>query len=90
MLSCKEVSRLVSDSLDRKLPWQQRLAVRVHLLMCCLCSRFQRQLLLLRDAVRHHRTIIEQSEAVPDSTLPRKPVNASSAYSGVAPRDSCP
>lgn len=52
MLSCKEVSRLVSESLDRELPWRQRLSLRMHLLMCSLCSRFRRQLEFLNDAAR--------------------------------------
>lgn len=54
MLSCKEVTHLVSESLDRKLPLWQRLMVRLHLLMCKFCSRFQRQMFFLRDAVRQH------------------------------------
>lgn len=69
MLSCQEVSRLVSESLDRKLPWHQRLAVRVHLLMCRFCSRFRKQMLFLRDAVRHHRTTIEEADAAPGPAL---------------------
>jgi len=52
MLSCKEISQLVSDGLDCELPWYQRLQVRVHLLMCRLCSGFRRHLLLLRQAAR--------------------------------------
>jgi hypothetical protein len=52
MLSCKEVSRLLSESLDRDLPWQQRVSLRLHLLMCSLCSRFRRHMLFLRDAAR--------------------------------------
>ena len=52
MLSCKEVSRLVSESLDLELPFRQRISLRLHLLMCSLCSRFRRQLLFLRRAAR--------------------------------------
>jgi hypothetical protein len=52
MLSCEEVSRLVSESLDRQLPLGQRLSVRLHLLMCSLCSRFRRQIMFLNRAVR--------------------------------------
>jgi hypothetical protein len=50
MLSCEEVSRLVSESMDRRLPFRQRFATRLHLLMCSLCSQFGRQLQFLRDA----------------------------------------
>lgn len=50
MLSCHEVSRLVSESLDRKLPFRQRLGVRLHLMMCRLCSRFLKQMKFLREA----------------------------------------
>lgn len=50
MLSCREVSELVSQSLERKLPLRQRLSMQLHLSMCRLCSGFRRQLLLLRQA----------------------------------------
>lgn len=52
MLSCKEIARLVSQSLDQKLPFRQRLELRVHLMMCSLCSRFRGQILFLREAGR--------------------------------------
>jgi hypothetical protein len=52
MLSCKEVCRLISESLDRKLPWHQRVQMRVHLLLCSACSCFQRQMQFLRRAAR--------------------------------------
>lgn len=52
MLSCKEVSRLVSESLDRELPWGQRVSLHLHLLLCSLCSRFRRQMLFLQRAAR--------------------------------------
>ena len=62
MLSCKEVSHLVSESLDRKLSLWQRIQVRVHLLMCRFCSRFRNQTLFLRDAARHYLMAVEETE----------------------------
>lgn len=50
MPSCKEVSRLVSESMDRELTFRQRFSMRLHLMMCSLCSRFRRQLAFLREA----------------------------------------
>lgn len=50
MLSCKEVSKLVSESLDRRLPFWQRVQLRVHLSLCKLCKGFETDLLHIRDA----------------------------------------
>ncbi len=65
MLSCKEVSYLVSESLDRKLPLWQRIQVRLHLLMCRFCSRFRKQVLFLRDTARHYLMAVEETETGP-------------------------
>lgn len=62
MLNCKEVTQLVSESLDRKLPFHQRLGIRIHLLMCKLCSRYERQLMFLRKASRAHKMHDENIE----------------------------
>jgi len=52
MFHCKDVSRKVSEGMDRKLPLHDRMFIRVHLMMCKYCARFQQQLLLLRKASR--------------------------------------
>lgn len=52
MLSCKEVSLLLSQSCDARLTLRQRLAVRLHLLICHGCARFAKQLRFLRTAAR--------------------------------------
>lgn len=52
MLSCKDVTRLISESMDRSLPLGKRVGVRLHLLICKFCARYERQLLLIRDTVR--------------------------------------
>lgn len=69
MLSCKEVSHLVSESLDRKLPFWQRMQVRMHLLMCRFCSRFRKQTLFLRDAARHYLMAVEETETAASTGL---------------------
>ena len=52
MFSCKEVSKKVSDSMDKSLPLYQRMFIRMHIMMCKYCSRFKKQLLMLRKLSR--------------------------------------
>jgi len=52
MLSCKEVTRLVSQGLDRELSLGERTMLRFHLAICQGCRNVSRQLALLRHAVR--------------------------------------
>lgn len=50
MRSCKEVSRLASERLDRKLTLRERVAFNLHVMMCRNCLRYARQLAILRQA----------------------------------------
>ena len=52
MLTCKDASRLVSEGLERPLGFRERWALRLHLWLCDNCRRFERQLRLLRRALR--------------------------------------
>lgn len=52
MLSCKDVTQLLSESMDRSLPLGKRIGVRLHLLICTFCARYERQLLQIRETVR--------------------------------------
>jgi len=52
MLSCKEVTRLVSQGLDRRLGFAERVRLRVHLAICDGCTTFSRQVRFIRKAVR--------------------------------------
>lgn len=52
MLSCREATRLISQSLDEPLPFRRRMGLKFHLLMCRFCSRYQKQMLLIREATR--------------------------------------
>lgn len=55
MPSCESVSRLVSESHDRTMSWRERTKVRFHLAMCHYCTRFQRQLDVLKAAVERDK-----------------------------------
>ena len=48
MLSCKEATRLLSQAQDRRLSYGERIKLRLHLMACVACSRFSRQLAVLR------------------------------------------
>lgn len=48
LLSCKEATRLVSQGLDRRLGLAERLALRLHLLVCDGCTNFSKQMAFLR------------------------------------------
>jgi hypothetical protein len=52
MLTCKEVSRLVSQGLDRKLGFGERVALRLHLAICEGCANFNKQMRYLRRAAQ--------------------------------------
>jgi hypothetical protein len=52
MLNCKQVARLASQAMDARLPWYQRLGIRLHLLYCVWCRRYIAQLRFLQRATR--------------------------------------
>ena len=77
MFKCREVSRMISESMDRKLPLHQRVMIRIHLAVCKYCSRFKRQVLLIREACRHLTQPLEEIDSA--ITLPleaRERINA--------------
>jgi hypothetical protein len=53
--TCKEVSALLIAREDRDLPLVERLALRLHLVVCDACPVFERQVLTLRRAMQHWR-----------------------------------
>jgi hypothetical protein len=55
MISCKDVTRLVSQQEDVRLPFWARVRVRLHLSVCAACARFENQLRFLRTAMRMYR-----------------------------------
>ena len=52
MLNCKQTTELLSQSLDRPSTFRERLAMRMHLLVCHGCRNFKQQLAFIRRAAR--------------------------------------
>jgi len=52
MLSCKDATKLMSQSQDRKLSLMERISLRLHLMMCSGCRNFNEQMAFLRHASR--------------------------------------
>jgi hypothetical protein len=49
---CDEITRLVSESMDRRLSTGERIKVRLHFYVCYFCERYARQVRLLRTAMQ--------------------------------------
>ncbi len=64
MLDCQHASQLLSQAMERRLPWRQRISLRLHLMICDACTQFSRQLTLLRTAVGQLAGKIENDETL--------------------------
>ena len=64
MLSCKQASQLVSQSLDRKLNMRERFALKLHLFICKYCLRFSQQLAAIRVALLRNTQAIENDASL--------------------------
>jgi len=51
--TCREVTRLCSQALDRRLTFHEQVNLCVHSLLCGYCRNYIRQIRLLRRCVRH-------------------------------------
>ena len=65
MTTCKETTELASRAMDERLPFGQRVAMRMHLAICTNCARFTRQLHEMR---RLFKVETEANDAVPGLT----------------------
>lgn len=66
MLTCKDASRLVSETQDRRLGFRESWGLRLHLWICDNCRRFERQIRMLRQAMRTLARRVETDTQGPD------------------------
>ncbi|MFA0812139.1 zf-HC2 domain-containing protein [Microbulbifer epialgicus] len=48
MKSCREATRLMSESQERKLPLREQASLKLHLALCAPCRNFSKQMNILR------------------------------------------
>jgi predicted anti-sigma-YlaC factor YlaD len=60
MLTCKDVSVLLSQAEDREIGAAERLRLEAHLRLCEACRHVQKQMAFLRHAVRRHPLLRER------------------------------
>ena len=53
--TCKEVTALVVAKEDRRLGWQDRLGLQLHMQMCKACPGFERQIQLMQKSMKQWR-----------------------------------
>ena len=59
-ISCREVTRLVSEGLDKQLPADEQLRLRAHLAICRGCQSISERMAFLRRAMRK---IVDRGDA---------------------------
>lgn len=69
MKSCKETCELLSQQADRKLTWQERLQLKMHLGMCYGCRRYAKQISAIETCMallRERWRPLPENENTPD------------------------
>lgn len=64
MITCKQASQIISQSLDNPLSWSDRMKVKFHLFICDACTRFNRQLHLISNALKSMRSDTENDSTI--------------------------
>ncbi|MGZ8907921.1 MAG: zf-HC2 domain-containing protein [Methylobacter sp.] len=59
MRSCRDISVLVSQGLDKKLNLRERVSVSLHVMMCTRCRNFQTQSEFIRKAARRYSDALQ-------------------------------
>ena len=54
-ITCKDASRLLSEARERRLGPGERLALRLHLMVCTGCDNFRKQLDFIGTVMRRYR-----------------------------------
>ena len=61
--NCREVTRLVLERENRPLTLTERIAVRLHLGICLMCTRFTGQVRLMNRAMAQWKAYSEHDDA---------------------------
>ena len=62
---CREMVRILSQSMDEPLPLGLRIKKRIHFLICCWCQRYEEHLQYLRKTAQSFPEHADKSSNVP-------------------------
>lgn len=65
--TCKQIVKVISESMERKLSLRERITVKLHLWICLWCVWYLEHLNLMRDTIR---TKASQEPNLKSSSLP--------------------
>jgi hypothetical protein len=69
---CREMVRILSQSMDQPLPLMMRIKKRLHFLICCWCQRYEEQLHYMRRITCEFPEHADEASDVPFSTEARE------------------
>jgi hypothetical protein len=69
---CREMVRILSQSMDEQLPLMMRIKKRLHFLICCWCQRYEEQLRYMRKASRKFPEHADEASDAPFSAEARE------------------
>ncbi len=55
MLRCKQATELMSQSQDRALTWNERLRLKLHMLICSGCTNCNKQMRFIHKAMQQFK-----------------------------------
>lgn len=75
MRNCEEMTRLISESMDRELSFMEKFEMSVHTMMCKGCHNFKQNTAKLRSITHQHNTQAHSThqQPAPKSNTPQQP-----------------
>lgn len=55
MWTCKQVSNALAEKDYAKMTLRERIGLRIHIALCVVCGRYNRQVMIMQDAARAFR-----------------------------------
>lgn len=74
MRTCREVATILIAREDRALSPPDRLALRIHMVICDACPRFEKQMLTMRNGLRQWRNYTVQENSGKPLSPPEKKI----------------
>ncbi|HSN79046.1 MAG TPA: zf-HC2 domain-containing protein [Rhodoferax sp.] len=62
MMNCKQATRLISESQDRALSLSEKMALKMHVMMCAGCKNFSLQIPFLSQAMKAYAKGLDEAD----------------------------